>query len=64
MMRVSGDLIQPVMVVKEIQVPSRQPLDLRERIFDGLRIERAASFEERVLVAEVAHMRTPARYDD
>ena len=52
------------MVVEEVQVMSRQTLDLGKRRIDGLRIERPPAFEERLLVAEVAHVRAAARDDD
>ena len=45
-------------------MPARQPLDLGERVVDALRVERSAALEERVLVAEVAVLRTAARDDD
>ena len=35
-----------------------------KRRIDGLRVEARAAGEERVLVAEVADVRTPARHDD
>ena len=41
-----------------------QPLDLRERGIDRLRVEGLSAFEERFLVAEVADVRAAARDDD
>ena len=52
------------MVVEKIEMPSRQPRDLGERIVDPLRIEAASAGEERVLVAEVAMLRAAAGHDD
>ena len=52
------------MVVEKVQMTSRQARDLGERGIDGLGIERPAALEERLLVTEIAHMRTPARHDD
>ena len=52
------------MVVEEVEMPARQPIDLGERVVDALGVERPAAFEERVLVAEVAVLRTPAGDDD
>ena len=51
-------------VVQEVEMAARQPLDFRQRGVDGLRVERSAALEERLLVAEVADVRTPARDDD
>ena len=51
-------------IVEKVEMPARQPLDLRERGVDGLRVERPAAFEERLLVAEVADVRAAARHDD
>jgi hypothetical protein len=51
-------------VVEKVEVASRQPIDLRQRVVHPLGIERPASVEERVLVAEVAVLRTSARDDD
>ena len=51
-------------IVEEIQVPSRQPRNLGQRIVDALRVERSPAFEERVLVAERAVVRAAARHDD
>ena len=41
-----------------------EAIDLGERRIDGLRVERAPAFEERLLVAEVAHVRAAARDND
>ncbi len=43
---------------------SRQPVDLRQSVIDGLRIEAAAAFVESVLVAEVTVVRTASGHDD
>ena len=51
-------------IVEKIEMTARQPLDLGQRRIDGLRIKRAPAFEERLLVAEVAHVRASARDDD
>ena len=51
-------------VVKKVEVTARQPIDLRERVVYALGVERSATVEERVLVAEVAMLRTSARDDD
>ncbi len=52
------------MIVEEVEMPARQPIDLGERVVHSLGVERPAAFEERVLVAEVAVLRTPAGDDD
>jgi hypothetical protein len=52
------------MVVKEVQMAPRQPLDLGQRIFDALGVERSPAGKEAVLVAKVAMLRAPARDDD
>ena len=52
------------MVVEEIEMTAWQPLDLGQRIVHALGVERTAAFEEGVLVAEVAVLRTPAGDDD
>ena len=41
-----------------------QTFDFCERGVDGLGVERASAFEERFLVAEVAHVRAAARHHD
>ena len=51
-------------VVEEVQVPSGQPVDLRQRGVDRLRVERLPAVEERVLVAEVAVVRAAAGHHD
>ena len=51
-------------IVEKVQMPSRQPLDLGQRGVDGLCVERPAALEERLLVAEVAHVGAPSRDDD
>ena len=51
-------------VVQKVEVAARQPIDLRERVVHALGIEGPAAAEERVLVAEVAVLRTPASHDD
>ncbi len=51
-------------VVEEIEMSSGQPVDLSQRVVHPLRVERPAALEERVLVAEVAVLRTAARDDD
>ena len=45
-------------------MPPRQPGDLGQRVVHALRVERSTALEERVLVAEVAVLRTSARDDD
>src|SRR5262249_61723341 len=52
------------MIVEKVEVSSRQPVDLGQRIVDALCVERAAALKERVLVAEVAVLRASARDDD
>ncbi len=52
------------MIVEEVQMTAGQAVDLGERVVDGLRVERLAALEERVLVAEVADVRAAARDDD
>jgi hypothetical protein len=47
-------------VVEEIQVTAGEPLHLGQRGIDRLSVEGAPAFEERLLVAEVAHMRAAA----
>src|SRR5207302_1558525 len=51
-------------IVEKVEMPSRQPVDLRQRVVDALGVERASMLEERVLVAEVAVLRTAACDDD
>jgi len=48
------------MVVEKIEVTAGQPCDLGERLVYPLRVERSATSEEGVLVAEVAVVRTAA----
>src|SRR5690242_10332930 len=52
------------MIVEKVEMPARQPIDLRERIIHPLRVEAATTFEERVLVTKVAMLRTAAGDDD
>ena len=52
------------MIVEEIEMAPGQARDLGERVVHALRVERSAALEERVLVAEVAVLRTAARHDD
>jgi hypothetical protein len=52
------------MVVQKVQMPARQPLDLGQRGVDRLRVETLSAFEKRLLVAEVADVRTAARHDN
>ena len=52
------------MVVEEVEVPAGETVDLRERGVDRLRVERPAALVERVLVAEVAVVRTAAGHHD
>jgi hypothetical protein len=47
-------------IVEKVQVTARKALDFRERRIDRLGVERFAAFEERFLVAEVAHVRAAA----
>lgn len=49
---------------ESVQVPSWQPVDLRERSVDALRVEAAAAFEEGLSVAEVADVGAAARNHD
>ena len=51
-------------IVEEVEMAARQPIDLGERVVDALRVEGLAALEERVLVAEVAVLRAAARDDD
>ena len=51
-------------IVEEVQMPARQPIDLGERVVHALGVEGSAALEERVLVAEVAVLRAAARDDD
>src|SRR4029078_12835795 len=46
------------MVVEEIQVTAGKTVDLRKRVVHPLGVERATAGEERILVAEVAALRT------
>jgi len=52
------------MVVEKIEMPARQPIDFRQRLVHTLRVERAAAVKERVLVTEVAMLRTTPGDDD
>src|SRR5512132_940887 len=52
------------MVIEEVQVPAGEAVDLRERLVDRLRVERAASLVEGVLVAEVAVVGAATRDND
>jgi hypothetical protein len=45
-------------------VPPGESIDLGERRVDALRVERSAALVERVFVAEVTVLGTPARDDD
>src|SRR5262249_38763886 len=49
------------MVIQEVQVPARQTLDLRNSRINGLRVERAATFKKRLLVAKIANIGASAR---
>ncbi len=51
-------------VVEKVQVPARQSIDFGEGVVHPLGIEGSAALEERVLVAEVAVLRTAAGDDD
>jgi hypothetical protein len=51
-------------VVEEVEMSSREPLDLPERGVHTLGVEAAAPGEEGVLVAEVTVVRTPPRHHD
>ena len=51
-------------IVEEVEMTSGQPVDLSERVVYPLGVEGAAAVEERVLVAEVAVLRTSARDHD
>src|SRR6187549_2236317 len=52
------------MVVEKVQMTPWQPRDLRKGVVDALGVKRSPAFEERVLVAEVAMLRTAAADDD
>ena len=52
-------LVAEQVVVEEVEVLAGKTVDLRERLVDGLRVERAAALVERVLVAEVAVVGQP-----
>src|SRR6266852_8615614 len=56
--RIRKTRIAEQMIVEEIQVTSRQTIDLGQRVVHGLGVERLPSREERLLVTEVAHVRT------
>ena len=47
-------------VIEKVQVTARKTIDLGERGVDRLGVEGLAAFEERFLVAEVAHVRAAA----
>ncbi len=51
-------------VVQEVEVTTRQSLDLGQGVVERLQVERAAAREERLLVAEVAEVRAAARHDE
>src|SRR4051794_35781145 len=51
-------------VVEEVQVAARQPVDLGQGRVDRLGVEGLAALEERLLVAEVAHVGAAARDHD
>ena len=51
-------------VVEEVEVAARQPVDLGQRPVDGLHVELLAALEEGDLVAEVAHVRASPGDDD
>src|SRR6185312_13672101 len=57
-------LMPEQMIVQEIEMSSRKPVDLRQRRIHLLGIEDSAAFEKRILIAKVAMMRTAARHDD
>src|SRR3954469_4733136 len=46
------------MIVEKIEMLAGEPGDLRQRIVHTLRVERSAPFKERILVAEIAVLRT------
>ena len=52
------------MIIEEIKMPAGKPVNLGERVVHELRVERTASREEAVLVAEGAMMRTASRDDN
>ena len=52
------------MVIEKVEMASRQAVDFGESFVDTLRVETSAALKERVLVAEVAVLRTAARDDD
>src|SRR6516225_10117101 len=52
------------MIVQEIEMASRQAVDLGQGLVDPLGIETPSALEEGVLVTEVAVLRTSARDDD
>ncbi len=47
-------------IVEKVEMTSGQAVNLGEGVVDALRVEAAASLKERVLVAEVAMLRTTA----
>lgn len=51
-------------VVQEVQMAARQPVDLGERRVHRLGVERLPALEERLLVTKVAHVRAAARDHD
>jgi hypothetical protein len=52
------------MIVEKVEMSAGQSVDLGQRIIDGLGIESAPVREKRLLVAEIARVRAPARDDD
>src|SRR2546421_6723658 len=52
------------MIVEKVEVPAGEPLDLGEGLVNSLRIEGSTALEKRILVTEVAMMRTSAGDDD
>ena len=49
------------MIVKKIDVSSRQPLNFRQSRIHGLCVKGTAPLKERVLIAEIAGVRAAAR---
>jgi hypothetical protein len=52
------------MIVEKIEMASRQPVDLRQRIVHPLCVESLPTLKERILVTEVAMLRASARHHD
>ena len=62
--RAAEAAIAEQVIVEEVEVAAGQPIDLGQRVVNALGVEGTAAGEERVLVAEVAVLRTTAGHDD